>query len=91
MIRLPPDSTFRIQPVAHCLETARRSLGSHTSALRAVQRMPSGLAAIPVDTTGRSHILSYADSFKSTFSSSAVKPQVGRDDFIVPYAPTTQA
>lgn len=91
MVRLPVTSHFHHNKAAQNLEVARRALGEWSMSVRALQNVPSGLALVPVDATGRVHILDAAPSLKAAFSATAVEEQVGRDSFIVPFAPSTLA
>src|SRR5699024_1445481 len=91
MIRLNDDSPARAATAARNFAAAKFALGNAAPALKAVQYIPTGIALIPTNSTGRSSILAAADKVQRAFNARAVEEQTGREDFMIPYAPLTLA
>ncbi|KAI5292762.1 hypothetical protein KEM55_007531, partial [Ascosphaera atra] len=88
MVRLPPDSPFRLLTAGQLLSQARELVGD-ASVVRNIQIVKSGIALIPPNESARSKILSCSASLNSHFSASAVEAQsdAARDTFLIPWAP----
>lgn len=87
MVRLAPDSLFRLRPASQCLAIARKALGPYASSLQSIQMVPSGLALLPSSPSARSCLLDSTDALRNAFNASSVDEQTGRDAYVLLFAP----
>lgn len=87
MVRLPEDSHIRSMSSSEALSVARSAVAPYSEDVKAIHFVKTGLALLPADSFARSRILSQSVAIKQRLNATDVEQQLGRDKFIVPFAP----